>query len=205
MCASLVARRSRQVMTPNDLSEFTKAIAIMAQAAKYALCQSHGGPADTPPVMLWHKLENAHREVSGDELEICALPMPSADDETLSAPNLFYSALTEGFVKFGKPAFVGFVSEAYMRTMSDKETKFQRGDLQRAFQDGVTDDINEILSIVCFTTSGEIQHQVIIVKYDDNGLPMYEELSHQNVNTKSGAIVDVINDFLKFMNLDDVG
>jgi len=185
-------------MTPNDLSEFTKAIAIMAQAAKYALCQSHGGPADTPPVMLWHKSES-------DELEICALPMPSADDETLSAPNLFYSALTDGFVKFGKPAFVGFVSEAYMRTISDEDTKFQRGDLQRAFQDGITDDINEILSIVCFTTLGEIQHQVIVVKYGDDGLPMYEQLSHENINTKSGAIVDVINDFLKFMNLDDAG
>ena len=181
-------------MKPNDLSEFTQAVTIMAQTAKYALCQSRGGPADTPPVMMWHKQD--------DELEICALPMPSADDDNLSAPSLFYGALAEGFVKFGKPEFVGFVSEAFMRIVSPTADlgKFQRGDLQRAFQDGVTSDINEILSIVCFTPLGEIQHQVIIVKYGDDGLPMYETHSYEDANVGSGAIMEVINDFLKFVN-----
>ena len=176
----------------DGLTDFIESVTNMSKKAKYALCKMHGGPADCPPVMLW-------KGETDEAIEICALPMPSDEEEQLSAPALFDNALKSGWVQFGKPTYVGFVSEAYMRVMSENDTKkYKRGDIQRAYKSGVNTNINEILSIVCFTPDGKSEMRVVIVKYDDNGLPEYE--TYDEKSPVNGAIMDVINDFVKFVN-----
>lgn len=180
-------------MTPTDLAEFTNAIVNMAKSAKSALCAATGGPADSPPIMLWH---------GKGEIEIVALPMPSDDEAEMTAPALLDSALRQGFIDFGKPEYVAFISEAYMRTaISEEDAKsVKRGDMQKAFQSGLTTDINEIISIVTFTPEGASRHSVVIVKYGDDGMPEFENYFQGEEGHVGGAIMDVVSGFVKFVN-----
>jgi hypothetical protein len=182
-------------MTPADLDEFTSAVIHMAQYAKKSLCREVGGPADSPPVLLWH---------TEKDVEVVTLPIPSGDDESMSAPVVLANGLKDGFVAWGKPTYVAFVCEAYMASQVDKEeaNNVKRGELQKRFESGLSEDINEIISVLTFTTEGTCQHAVIVVKYGDDGMPNFypHEVGASEEGKFGGAIVDTVGDFLRFVN-----
>lgn len=178
--------------SPNTLQEFTQAVIQMSKAAKAALCAHQGGPADSPPIVLWQ---------SEKDLEIVALPMPSDTDEQLMAPRLFETALREGFVQFGKPEFVAFITEAYMKLGASPEEAMntRRGDLQRRFQEEMDTTIEEIISICTFSPS-EVNHNIVIVRYGDDGMPEFVPFRKEEDAAMGGAIADVVRDFLVLVN-----
>lgn len=179
--------------SPNNLDEFTEAITHMARTAKAALCAHVGGPADSPPILLWQG------EV---DLSVCVLPMPSEDDPKMTAPNILSGVLNEMFVQHGKPQFVAFVSEAYMRVAANEEevNDFRRGDLQRKFEEELDPTIAEIISVCAFSPL-DTQHKVVVVKYNDNGSPEFEDYSDGEDKLVRGAIADVVRDFMVLINV----
>jgi hypothetical protein len=183
---------------PDNIDDFTYATVYMSEMAKKAICEAHGGPADSPPIMLWHGVGNEH-------LEVIALPMPSSDGGSESAPAILDAALRHAFVEFGKPQFVAFISEAFMATEVDPDEakNVKRGDLQRRFeQQGPTDDIVEIISIVTFAPpKNQVRHVVISVKYDDKGMPEFDKFGETS-QLVSGAIADVVSEFISFVNVE---
>ncbi len=182
----------------NSLEQFTETVVWMCEQAKTALCFAHGGPADAPPVMLWLG-ENAWGET---DLEIVALRMPSNDDPEFTAPRILAGALQDGFVEFGKPKCVAFVSEAFMKmASSEKEVEdFVRGDLQRRFQDASDLSVVEIISVYAFSPS-ETMHRVITVKYNDNGMPEFGRHDEEGNQATRGAIADVVEQFRVLLNV----
>lgn len=178
--------------TPDNLDEFTEAVVGMSQQAKAALCQHLGGPADSPPILLWQ---------GENDLEITALPMPSDDDPQLMAPNVLAIALKEGFIQFGKPQFVAFISEAFMKlAVNPKEAEdFRRGDLQRKYQEELDPTIMEIISIYTFSPS-ETRHKIVTVKYNDDGMPEFGRHHLEEDKVVGGAIAHVVDEFRVLIN-----
>ncbi len=176
----------------NNLERFTETVVWMCEQAKTALCAAHGGPADAPPILLW---------LGETDLEIVALPMPSNDDPELIAPRILATALQEGFVQFGKPKCVAFVSEAFMKLASSQKEvdNFERGDLQRKFQDAIDFSVIEIISVYAFSPS-ETLHKIITVKYNDDGMPEFGRVEEDEEVT-SGAIADVVSQFRVLLNV----
>lgn len=177
---------------PDDLDEFTEAVVGMSQQAKAALCHQLGGPADSPPILLWQ---------GENDLEITALPMPSDDDPALMAPSILAIALKEGFVQFGKPQFVAFISEAFMKlAVNPKEAEdFRRGDLQRKYQQELDPTITEIISVYTFSPS-ETRHKIITVKYNDSGMPEFGRHHLEEDKVVGGAIAHVVEEFRVLIN-----
>ena len=177
---------------PETLNGFTHAVVKMCQAAKSALCEHYGGPADSPPIVLWQ---------GDDDLQIIALPMPSDTEEHLMAPRLLETALKEAFVDFGKPEFVAFISEAYMKLGATHEEahNLRRGDLQRKFQEEMDSTIEEIISVYTFSPS-EVIHKVLIVRYNDSGQPTFTPFRSEEDARVGGAIADVAKNFMVLIN-----
>jgi hypothetical protein len=177
----------------NNLERFTETVVEMCEQAKTALCVAHGGPVDAPPILLW---------LGETDLEIVALPMPSNDDPELIAPRILTMALQEGFVQFGVPKCVAFVSEAFMKLASSQKEvdNFERGDLQRKFQDSIDFSVTEIISVYAFSPSKTL-HKVITVKYNDDGMPEFGRFEEDEEEVTSGAIADVVSQFRVLLNV----
>lgn len=177
---------------PNNLDEFTEAVVAMSQQAKRALCEHMSGPADSPPILLWQ---------GDNDIEIVALPMPSQDEPHLFAPAILSGALKQGFISYGKPQYVAFISEAYMKVgVSQNEVDdFNRGDLQRKFQEELDSTVMEIISIYTFSPS-ETRHKIVTINYKDDGMPEFNRYSPEEDKVTGGAIADVVENFRVLIN-----
>jgi hypothetical protein len=173
-----------------NFDEFVARTVRTMMEAKLQLCEYVGGPADGTPILLWGMLE------SDGKLTVHLCP---ATDEELdrTAPDGFYHALNTAFIRFGVPEYAAFVNEAYVKTDVEPSDfgRIQRGDIEREYRNTPSPEgISECLTAVLFSRSGDKRHSVIIYKYDDKGLPVFDEPVDSGAH--AGAIIDVLDNFM---------
>lgn len=200
MLLSSVTLAKVSTMKNKNLEKFLNRTVEMAIGAKTALCHSESGPTDSPPIMLWEKNDG--------DMQVVGMPLPSDSDDEFSAPNLLLRALKQCFVEFGSPKQVAFISEAYMRVLSDpsQAKDIKRGDIQRSFQKEVDTSVTEIISILVFNNK-QMLHKIIVFKYSDKGVPVFEPYKPNGIDVEDssyavgGAIADAVNEFRVLINV----
>jgi hypothetical protein len=172
---------------PNNLSKYLEQLVSSTQDAKVALCEHEGGPADGMPLMMWITEEHG--------LAVCAMPLPERDG--ISMPEIIDYGLRKAFVDMGKPMYGAFIGEALVRRTSDTQevVNHQRGDLQRSFQKDPM-SVSECLTILAFDGTGEMRHACVTYKYNDFGMPEFDEPLYQEEKPQ-GAIAETVDDFFE--------
>ena len=167
---------------------FLKAVVSLSQDVKKMVCEIDKGPADIPPVLMWVTSQN---KLETEQLFIC--------DEKI-APTAVKEALAKMFVEHGEPRVAAIVVEAYAKRNGSPEEaeNWQRGQLQREFEKGNVDGIDETISAYLFDTSGNRRTACLFYKYDDSGKPVFDEIQTET-KPSVGAIADVVDDFLAFI------
>lgn len=179
-----------------DFHEFVARTVKTMVEAKLQLCEYFGGPSDGTPILLWG--------ISGKDGQLTVHLLPLAHKSLgEEAPDVFYNALNNAFVRFGVPEYAAYVNEAYVKTQVDGDDmkSLKRGDIQREFQNSASPrGISECLTAFCFSKEGETKHSVIVYKYNDVGLPVFDEPI--DTGYYGGAIVDVYNNFMGLIRVE---
>lgn len=172
----------------DELIEFCDATLGMAKTAKRMFCEFSRGPSDGPPVLIW---------LANDDVAICQMRMPTDD---YPAPQALHDALQEGFAEFGVPRLVSVIVEAYAKreVQEDDFRNIKRGQLQEAFKQNADPSVEEVITCLTFDLTGRKRSAVIFYKYDDSGMPVFDEPVYEE-SEMLGAITDVIDDFTKFV------
>ena len=170
------------------LDGFAEATVNLAKAAKFMMCADFRGPTDSPPILVW---------CTNDDISIIPMVQPTDD---CPAPDALYESLHQAFMEYGVPRFVAVVVEAYIKQDLDPEKTIQRGDLQKAFLEASDPSVGEVLTVMAFDIAGHRSNTVIAYKYDDSGLPQFDEEIVEKGDDVQGAIADVVSDFQKFVS-----
>lgn len=179
---------------PDDFIEFSAASATMSVLAKKFFCDQHRGPWDLPPTMLY---------ATEDDIHMVAMNPPT---EEYSAPESLDDALHGAFTELGVPKYVAVCVEAYVKrpdsVVTDEDLeKIERGELQRAFNEHADPTVSEAITCFSFDLKGNVRNAVVFYKYDDKGQPDFDDpYVEQGDEEMRGAILSVVNDFVKFVS-----
>jgi len=184
----------KEFADPDSFSRFVLSGAGMSAAGKRMMCEENRGPCDMPPTLLY---------ATKTDVNISLMPFPTDD---YPAPSLFTKCLNDAYVEWGVPLFVSFLVEAYAANSLKNPDRWTpdvgRGELQRAFVDEADPSVSEAITCFSFDLMGTMSNVIMFYKYDDAGQPIFDDPIIEQGDAKTrGAIVDVVRNFLKFVNL----
>lgn len=182
------------IRLPDDFTEFSNASATMSLLAKKFFCEKMRGPWDLPPMLLY---------VTEDDIHMVAMEPPTDD---YPAPASLDDALHGAFAELGVPKYVAVCVEAYVKkpdaNMTDEEVAtFERGSLQRAFNEHADPTVSEAITCFSFDLKGNVRNAVAFYKYNDIGQPDFDEpYVDESEKDMRGAVMSVVSDFVKFVS-----
>jgi hypothetical protein len=163
-----------------------------AKQAKWILCEENGGIADAPPI-LFGEFANGDGFIAPDLME-------GHPKDTLP---VMLDGLLQGMTnQYGTPKFLwlAYVVEGYCRpAMTDEEMeKAQRGEMEEDYKQNPSTDVREGIIATVYPWDGEAIAQTLLYRYDDNGMPVFDEADDfQEVGkTGGGNIPDLFQMFI---------
>jgi hypothetical protein len=172
-----------------DPKEVLMAVIQKAMEAKYELCLENGGMFDSPPFLIG-EFPNGDGFIAPDLME-------GHPTDTLP---VMLTGLLEGMTEtYGTPKFqwLAYVCEGYCKpnieTMPDD---WQRGAMEQEYKENPLTDIREGIIATVFPWEGAPLADTVLYRYNDNGLPEYEEPLGSAEGTGGGAIPDIFAQFL---------
>jgi len=175
-----------------DPHEVLALVVEKAKQAKWFLCEENGGIADAPP-LLFGEFANGDGFIAPDLLE-------GHPTETLP---VMLDGLLKGMTEqYGTPKFLwlAYVVEGYCRpTMTEEEMeKVVRGEMEQDYKNNPATDIREGIIATVYPWDGEAVAQTLLYRYDDNGMPVFDDLADfQEVGkTGGGNIPDLFQMFI---------
>lgn len=172
-------------MDNEKMPEWVENVVQTTLKAKKALCDFANGPADGDPILIWRTDDNTH-----------IVPLPTPNDNFTMA-EIITKIYKEVWAELGTPLLGALISEAYVKTYREGETpKFTRGEAKNAL--GIDPDVSECITIMSFNKEGLITHSVLPYRYDDSGLPQFDEVVH--ADDIGGSVTEATHNFLDFIN-----
>lgn len=165
------------------------AVIQKAMEAKYELCVENKGMTDTPPLIIG--------EFPNGEGFICPDVLEGHPTDTL--PVLLTGLLEAMTQTFGKPKFtwLAYVVEGYCKPNIDEMPEgWERGDMEQEYKENPLTDIREGIIATVFPWEGTPLAETVLYRYNDNGLPEYEEPLGASEGTGGGTIPDIFSQFL---------
>ena len=175
-----------------EFLQFVDAVVGTAQTAKRTLCEYAGGPADGCPLIIWEMKEG---------LRLIPLPNHTKDDD-VSLSDVMGFLLHELWAELGTPVHGALVTEAFLKkaNSSDEDlSNLKKGDVYKEFSINPK-NIQECVTVLAFSTSGLMRHAVVTYKYNDNGLPEFEETQYGEKKDIGGQIAVAVREFIEFIN-----
>ena len=163
-------------------------VVARAMVVKYGMCVDNNGMCDSPPVLLG-ELPTGEGFIAPDYNEghpTETLPMMLSvlaemmNDKFSSVRWNWLAYVVEGY---GSPSLGGEMPEGWHRGMLEEEYKMNP-----------TSDVREGLIVSMYSWEGESIGATVFYRYDDNGLPVYDEpnLSEQRME---GTIAEIFTAF----------
>lgn len=172
-------------MGNQEMPEWVETVIETTLKAKRALCDFANGPADGMPILIWRTDEQTH---------IVPLPTPN-DDFTMA--DIISNIYKEVWAELGTPLRGALVSEAYVKTYREGEVpKFTKGEAKKEL--GTNPNVSECITIMSFNKEGLIKHSVLPYRYDDSGLPQFDEIVY--ADDMGGSVAEATHNFLDFIN-----
>jgi len=175
-----------------DPHEVLALVVDKAIQAKWILCEENGGIADAPPLLIG-EFANGDGFIAPDLIE-------GHPTDTLPA---MLSGLLEGMTeRYGTPKFLwlAYVVEGYCRpTMTEEEMeKAKRGELEEEYKSNPDTNIREGIIATVYPWDGEAVAQTLLYRYDDNGMPVFDDIDESQEVGKAGggAIPDLFQMFI---------
>lgn len=167
--------------------EVLSLVVSRAMEAKYELCADNNGMTDAPALMLG-ELPNGDGFLMPDTL----------DGHPAEHLPLMLGALgeglanrmeTEGSVRW---KWLAFVVEGYAKPATDNlPDEWERGQYEEEYKTNPATDIREGIIVSVFCWDGTRMGATVFYRYDDNGLPVYEEPQLSDSNGLGGNISDI--------------
>ena len=171
-------------------------VVARAMVVKYEMCVDNNGMCDSPPVLLG-ELPTGEGFIAPDYND-------GHPTETLP---LMLSVLAEMMHdKFSSVRWnwLAYVVEGYASPSQNGEAPegWHRGMLEEEYKTNPTSDVREGLIVSMYSWEGESIGATVFYRYDDNGLPVYDEpnLSEQRME---GTIADIFTAFTQMCHAFD--
>lgn len=176
-----------------SLDVFNFTIIELSRLGKRVICERERGPSDSSPFMIWQ---------GAGEDDVHIFPLKYNKNSSTMLKNTFSEALTE----FGLPRYIAVIGEAYVKSTKDIEEvkNIQHGELQENFLNNYDASIKEVISVICFDLEGHILVNIVGYKYNDTGLPEFDEVEttvvdfdpERDLHSHQGLTMNAIKEFI---------
>lgn len=167
--------------------EVLSAVIARAMEAKYELCVDNNGMTDAPPLMLG-ELPSGDGFLMPDLLE---------GHPTDNLP-MMLMALAEGMESNYKSVrwkWLAYVVEGYAKPATEVPEEWSRGDYETEYKENPNTDVREGIIVSVFSYDGTSTGATVFYRYDDHGLPVYDEpMLGEPVNLE-GVVADIFRAF----------
>ena len=177
-----------------DPREVLSLVVERAIEAKSLLCEENGGMVDSPPLLIG-EFANGEGFVVPDLLE---------GHPTDTLPTILSGLFEIMSNKYQTPKFLwlAYVVEGYAKPIAsmtkEDEKNHERGNLENEYKNNPATDIREGIIATVFPWEGDPLSQTILYRYNDSGLPVYDETQHDPSVAKEGAIPDLFRFFISY-------
>ena len=167
-----------------DSYEVLALVVEKAIQAKWILCEENGGIADAPPLLIG-EFANGDGFIAPDLIE-------GHPTDTLP---MMLTGLLEGMTEqYGTPKFLwlAYVVEGYCRpTMTEEEMeKAVRGELEAEYKSNPATTVREGIIATVYPWDGEPLAQTLLYRYDDNGMPVFDDPDESQIaGTAGGGVI----------------
>jgi len=177
----------------------------MSKRGKTEMCRRKSENRDVPPFVLFATTiegdDDGNLKLGG---AIAEMTFSNSHHPVDELPYLLSECHEKGMTEY---LFLMFVTEGYARRgdiseMTDEEKNPPRGVLEKDFAENPNTNVCEGIIGTVFAPSGETVTATCFYKYDDNGLPVYEEAeyvySDGGDDRAQGRLADVFTAFMKY-------
>ena len=167
--------------------EILAQVIARAMEVKYQMCVDNNGMCDTPPVLIG-ELPTGEGFIAPDY----------NDGHPTDTLPMMLSVLAEMMVdKFSSVRWnwLAYVVEGYASPSQNGELPegWHRGMLEEEYKTNPTSDIREGLIVSIYSWDGDTNCVSVFYRYDDNGLPVFDEADEQGET--GGTIADIFKAF----------
>jgi hypothetical protein len=179
-----------------DPREVLALIVAQAIGAKSALCEENGGIADAPPLLIGEF-------ANGDGF---MAPDFNEGHPTDTLPVMLTGLLKGMTETYGTPEFLwlAYVVEGYCRPeMTDEEAeKATRGEMEEEYKNNPASNVREGIVATIFPWDGDPLAVTLLYRYDDKGMPVFDELTNLEGNVSRGGVIpDLFQQFIAHCHL----
>jgi hypothetical protein len=180
-----------------DPREVLALVVAKAMEAKWSLCEENGGITDAPPLLIG-EFPNGDGFIAPDLMD----GHPTDNLPVMLTGLLEGMTATYGTTKF---LWLAYVVEGYCRPKVDEEDveTAVRGEMEQEYKTNPATDVREGIIATVYPWDGEALAQTVLYRYDDNGMPVFDDLDETELigNAGGGAVPELFQTFIAHCRL----